>query len=42
MNRWPMIIVAIFSTMFVADAFLLYLAFTNVDPVVESYRTADR
>lgn len=34
---WPRIIVGFFVAVFTFYAFFLYTAFTNMDPVVESY-----
>jgi len=34
---WPRIIIGFFVIVFTCYAFFLYTAFSNVDPVVESY-----
>jgi hypothetical protein len=42
MKRVPMMIVAFFIVLFVADGILLWVALTNQDEVVASYRTEHR
>ncbi len=37
MKRWPMIIVAFFVVLFIANGFLVYFAVSGQDQVVESY-----
>lgn len=42
MRRWPIAIVIFFALLAAGSGYVIYLAMSNPDPVVESYQTDDR
>jgi hypothetical protein len=42
MRGWPLAIVIFFVVVVLMNAFVIYLAVTREDPVVESYQTLER
>lgn len=42
MKRWPLAIILFFVILVIADAYFVFVALDNPDPVVESYQTNER